>query len=77
MAANKKAATKKKAATEPTSPREFLPPDVVRPARTAEQITAAQPFGFDYPAPASGAPPFLEPGVQRHRRMLMRCLGTS
>jgi hypothetical protein len=54
MAANKKAATKKKAVTVPTSPREFLPPDMVRPDRTAEQITAAQPFGFDYPATQVG-----------------------
>jgi hypothetical protein len=38
----------------PTSPREFLPTDMVRPARTAERIAAAQPFGFDYPATQVG-----------------------
>src|ERR1700745_4256801 len=33
----------------PTSPREFLPTDMVRPARTAERIAAAQAVGLDYP----------------------------
>ena len=34
--------------------REFLPPDVVRKARNADQMQAALPFGLDFPATQVG-----------------------